>query len=205
GKTDILVRSGGENVLVAECKFWSGEIPLLGAIDQVLSYLSWRDTRAALVVFQRQGRFSLVLDRIEATVPQHACFRRLISRVDETTFRYEFRNPQDAERAVVLTVLAFDLPSVERGRAAGKLETREKRAAALVELLVARGGSLNYNEMASELQMPREEAIDLVNRQLRGSGLLRKVRRGGQIAVALRSRKRGVDRVSTRPDESGAT
>jgi hypothetical protein len=53
GKTDILIRVEGENIFIAECKIWRGEKSFTEAIDQLLSYLSWRDTKAAIVVFNR--------------------------------------------------------------------------------------------------------------------------------------------------------
>lgn len=45
GKADILIRSGDRNIFIAECKFWGGPKVLSDAIDQLLSYSSWRDTR----------------------------------------------------------------------------------------------------------------------------------------------------------------
>ena len=61
GKTDILIRADGKNVFIAECKFWSGERAFLDTITQLLSYLSWRDTKAAVLVFNRNADFSAVL------------------------------------------------------------------------------------------------------------------------------------------------
>ena len=40
GKTDILVKSEGRNVFVAECKFWRGAKQHIKTIDQLLGYLS---------------------------------------------------------------------------------------------------------------------------------------------------------------------
>jgi len=52
GKTDILIRADeGGNVFIAECKFWSGEKQFLETIDQLLSYLTWRDTKTAILIF----------------------------------------------------------------------------------------------------------------------------------------------------------
>jgi hypothetical protein len=48
GKTDILIRAQGKNIFIAECKFWKGEKVFLETIDQLLSYLSWRDSKAAI-------------------------------------------------------------------------------------------------------------------------------------------------------------
>lgn len=51
GKTDILVRHRDRNVFIGECKFWTGASAFTKAIDQLLGYTVWRDTKAALVLF----------------------------------------------------------------------------------------------------------------------------------------------------------
>jgi hypothetical protein len=74
GKTNILVRVDGRNVFIGECKFWSGEKEFLKTIDQVLSYLSWRDTKVAVFVFNRNANFTDVLKTIQGAVPKHLCY-----------------------------------------------------------------------------------------------------------------------------------
>jgi hypothetical protein len=64
GKTDILIRVDEKSIFIAECKFWKGENSFIETIDQLLSYLSWRDTKAAMVVFNRNADFSDVLAKI---------------------------------------------------------------------------------------------------------------------------------------------
>ena len=54
GKTDILIRSEGEEYFITECKYWNGPKKLSDTVDQLLSYTSWRDTKAAIVIFNRQ-------------------------------------------------------------------------------------------------------------------------------------------------------
>ena len=76
GKTDILIRKDGKNVFIAECKFWKGEKAFLETIDQLLSYLSWRDTKTAVVVFNRNAGFSAVLAKIAEITPEHPNFKR---------------------------------------------------------------------------------------------------------------------------------
>ena len=110
GKTDILIRAEGRNVFIAECKFWKGEKEFLKTIDQLLSYLSWRDTKTAVFVFNRNAKFSEVLATVKAAVPKHACFTRELGVVDETTFKYVFHQPNDAARELTLAVMAFDIP-----------------------------------------------------------------------------------------------
>jgi hypothetical protein len=111
GKTDILIRVDGRNVFIAECKFWKGEKVFLGTVDQLLSYLSWRDTKAAVLVFNRNADFSAVLSKIVEITPKHANFKRELGKSDESTFRYVFGQPKDANREITLTVMAFDIPS----------------------------------------------------------------------------------------------
>jgi hypothetical protein len=120
GKTDILIRVQGKNIFIAECKFWKGEKVFLETIDQLLSYLSWRDSKAAILVFNRNANFTAVLEKISSTAPEHKNFKRQLGRPDETTFRYIFAQPTDANREITLTVLAFDVPkTIENAGAKG--------------------------------------------------------------------------------------
>jgi hypothetical protein len=110
GKTDILIRAEGRNVFIAECSFWGGEKKLLEKIDQLLSYLSWRDTKTALLIFNRNANFSDVLSKIAAAVRKHPCFKTDLGETDESSFRYLFGQPNDRNRELTLTVMAFDVP-----------------------------------------------------------------------------------------------
>src|SRR5258708_39739064 len=61
GKTDIIIKEGERNVFIAECKFWDGPKALTDALDQLLSYTSWRDTKTAILLFNRGRQLSTVL------------------------------------------------------------------------------------------------------------------------------------------------
>jgi len=63
GKTDILIRYEGGNVFIAECKFWRGEKKLMDAVNQLLRYCSWRDTKTAILLFNKTQSFSSVLEK----------------------------------------------------------------------------------------------------------------------------------------------
>ena len=116
GKTDIHLRVGAMNVFIAECKFWSGPKDLQKAIDQLLSYLSWRDTKAALIVFNRNANFSEVLAAIQQTVPTHPRFKRVVPRHNETSSRYVFGQLNDPNREMFITVMAFDVPTQTKAK-----------------------------------------------------------------------------------------
>jgi hypothetical protein len=111
GKTDILIRSDGRNVFIAECMFWDGPKSLRQKLDQLLGYTSWRDTKCAVVVFSKRRDFSAVIDSVRDTVPQHACCKRARGQRGETRFEYVFHQPGDANREISLTVLVFNVPS----------------------------------------------------------------------------------------------
>ena len=117
GKTDILMRFEGKNVFIAECKFWKGEKSFLETLDQLLSYLSWRDTKAAVLIFNRNADFSAVLAKIRDTAPKHPLFKRDHGASGESAFRYVFAQPNDSNREIILTVLAFDIPTQAAGTA----------------------------------------------------------------------------------------
>ena len=112
GKTDILVRSNGKNVFIGECKFWSGPKMLSETIDQLLGYTSWRDTKVAVIVFNRNKDFSRVLAAIRETTKAHSNFKRELPGSTETSFRCCFAHRDDKNRELFLTVLAFDVPQL---------------------------------------------------------------------------------------------
>lgn len=111
GKTDILLRSDGKNVFIGECKFWGGPQKLVETIDQLLGYSSWRDTKVAILVFNRNKDFTNVLSSIQSATQTHVNYKRSIGARSETSFQYTFHHKDDANRELTLTVLAFDVPT----------------------------------------------------------------------------------------------
>lgn len=109
GKTDVLVRHNGGNLFVAEFKIWAGDKHFLATIDQLLSYLTWRDTKTAIVIFSRNAGFSAVVEKIRSLAKSHAAYASGPERLDETSDRYIFALPQDKDRKVIISILAFDL------------------------------------------------------------------------------------------------
>lgn len=111
GKTDILIRSGDRNIFVGECKFWSGPAKLTETINQLLGYLTWRDSKSAILIFNRNRDFSKVLAAIPVTMVAHSNFHRDEGKQGDTRFRFEFRHKDDAAKMIHITVMAFDIPT----------------------------------------------------------------------------------------------
>jgi hypothetical protein len=111
GKTDILIRSGSKNIFVAECKFWRGAESFREALDQLLGYASWRDTKTALLIFNRQKNLTSILKQIRELVKAHRKFCRQEQFASETGFRFVMRHRDDDDRKLTVTVLVFEVPS----------------------------------------------------------------------------------------------
>lgn len=115
GKTDIFIRINGRVVFIGECKFWKGPKALPAAIDQLLSYLSWHDTKAAVVLFHRGRNLTAVLDEIPDAVRSHPAWEKDLEFESATGYRALLKHPEDDDRKVTLTVLAFQVPQSTDG------------------------------------------------------------------------------------------
>jgi hypothetical protein len=78
GKTDILVRERDRNIFIGECKIWRGEKQFSEAIDQLTGYLSWRDVKAALLLFVRGGDVSNITDKAVHAIENHPRYKRTV-------------------------------------------------------------------------------------------------------------------------------
>lgn len=111
GKTDIYLPVKDRAVFIAECKFWRGQRAFGEAIDQLLSYSSWRDTKTALVLFNRNQDTSQVLAQIPETVGDREDHLRTTEYGEETDFRFVLHHGDDPGREITITVLVFDVPT----------------------------------------------------------------------------------------------
>ncbi|HEU0144988.1 MAG TPA: hypothetical protein VFQ47_09405 [Nitrososphaera sp.] len=112
GKTDILIRYENATVFIAECKFWRRRKGYIDTINQLLGYLIWRNSKAAVVLFVRNKDFSSVLQEVKAATPTHPNFIRFVNEQDETWLNYIFHINDNPNREVKLAVLLFHIPSI---------------------------------------------------------------------------------------------
>lgn len=110
GKTDIQLRYDSSVIFIAECKFWSGEKGYLNTITQLLNYLTWRDTKAAVIIFVKQKDFSNILSKVESKTVEHENYLGFVSKNDENWFNYRFHLNGDRNREVKIAVQLFHLP-----------------------------------------------------------------------------------------------
>jgi hypothetical protein len=107
GRTDILVRVADRNVFIGECKFWTGPKAFERAVAQLLSYLVWRDTKAALVLFIRQQDATAVIDRADVVIRAHPNCKRPGPATSDPQLRRNFILHQagDPNREIHLALL----------------------------------------------------------------------------------------------------
>jgi len=110
GKTDILLRHEGSNVFIAELKFWRGRKVYLDTISQLLSYLTWRDSKSAVVVFVKNKNFSSVLDVVKKATLEHENCLGFVFEQEEGWYHYRFHINDDKNREVQLSVMLFHIP-----------------------------------------------------------------------------------------------
>lgn len=111
GKTDIYLPAEGRAVFIAECKFWRGAKRLRKAINQLLGYTTWRDTKTALLLFNRNQDTTRVLDQIPSVFEDHSNFLRQETYGADSEFRFVLHHDGDEQRDITVTVMVFDVPS----------------------------------------------------------------------------------------------
>lgn len=111
GKTDILIKHEGENAFVAELKFWKGEKQHHQTIKQILSYLTWRDSKAAIIYFVKNKNLQPVLDLIAGETIKNPFYVDSYNKTKESWFNYHFHLLNDNTRGVKLAILVFHLNS----------------------------------------------------------------------------------------------
>lgn len=114
GKTDILIRAeGGGNVFVAECKYWHGEKHFIATIDQLLGYVTWRDTKTSILVFCKNKNCAAVQEQLAPLVRKHPNYKRDADFQSEMGSRFVMKNKNDPGKELLLTVLFFCVPCDE--------------------------------------------------------------------------------------------
>ena len=117
GKTDILVRHQNRNAFIGECKFWAGPTRFGEAIDQLLGYTVWRDTKAAIILFITNKNATAAINSAAACLAAHAACKEVVASTDPNERRdYRFTSPADNERVISLALLPVIVPRTKRVR-----------------------------------------------------------------------------------------
>lgn len=111
GKTDILISHDSDILFIAECKIWHGQKKYLEAINQLLGYLRWKDTKSVLIIFVKSKNFSNVIDKIDEVTMSHPNHVSSKSKTQKNFFNFIISAEDNNDIHIELAVLLFYIPS----------------------------------------------------------------------------------------------
>ncbi len=112
GKTDIAIKHESTNLFIAECKIWKGAKVFTETIDQILGYLTWRDAKAAIMMFVPNQDISSVIKTADETTMKHSNFVRKLEVVDKGWTNYLFHLENDPGIHLTIAVQLYHLPEL---------------------------------------------------------------------------------------------
>jgi hypothetical protein len=111
GKTDILIRVNNSNIFIAECLIWDGPAGFQKKLtDQLFRYSTWRDSKLAAIIFNRNKDFTGVVQKMKQVVDGLPNRNSSLAYPDPTGCRHVFRRADDPQKEFTLTCLAFEVP-----------------------------------------------------------------------------------------------
>ncbi len=111
GKTDIMIMHESGPIFIAECKLWNGQKYYLDGLNQLFTYITWRDTKTAMLVFNRNKHPTAVMQTISEVMESHQGFiRKEPSVVAGDNQQYIMKHPGDELSQVMVSVLLYDVP-----------------------------------------------------------------------------------------------
>lgn len=110
GKTDIRIEDNNRAAFVAECKTWKGQKGLSQAVNQLLGYLTWRDCKAAIVVFNKHNaKFSGILETVPGVFQAHPNYKRSVETREHGEWEFHMTSLEDDGRQIRVHVFIFNL------------------------------------------------------------------------------------------------
>lgn len=110
GKTDIRIEFENRAAFVAECKIWRGPKELIDAIEQILGYLTWRDYKCALVVFNKENAgFTEIQDKIPGLIKGLKNFQKQIGNQPAGEWKFIVISGDDESKRLTMQVFIFNL------------------------------------------------------------------------------------------------
>lgn len=106
GKTDIHIEFENKAAFIGECKIWHGGKLFTEAIQQLLNYSTWKDTKVSLVIFNKENKsFQGILTCIESWIKENT---KSFVRQQHNIWNCKFYRA-DMQIEIDLNISAFDL------------------------------------------------------------------------------------------------
>jgi len=96
--------------LWGECKIWRGPSELISAVNQLLGYLTWRDCKTAVIIFNKHNaKFSELLRNIPEILSGHPKMKKFIEEVAPGEWKFKFSSEEDDSREIFIHIFIFNL------------------------------------------------------------------------------------------------
>lgn len=80
GKTDIHIVFDNKAAFIGECKIWHGIKNFESAVEQLFGYSTWRDTKTALIVFNKENKdFATIRRNVYSWIKKNASQHMMIN------------------------------------------------------------------------------------------------------------------------------
>ena len=119
GKTDICIEAEDRTAFIAECKMWTGEGEVPKAFDQLDSYSTWRDCKAALIYFVDRKDFLAIAGKMLVVLQDQKDLQG-VRALDRNEFVCRMLSNRTPGHAINVRVLLFNLHSDEDKKGASK-------------------------------------------------------------------------------------
>jgi hypothetical protein len=109
GKTDILIKYQDRILFIAECKIWRSDDYFLKGVDQLLSYLTWRDTKTSYIIFSKNRDVTRVIAQSKQLIQSHPNFIATEKSISDSCVKYRFKQKSGTSTECFVTLHVFDL------------------------------------------------------------------------------------------------
>jgi hypothetical protein len=109
GKTDVAIWHETGAVFIAECKFWTGEKDFGAAIEQLLGYLVWRDTKSALVLFIKEKNVTAIQEKARKALREHPRYKRQAAAVSGCPV-FILHHEGDVNKEIEVALIVVGIP-----------------------------------------------------------------------------------------------
>jgi hypothetical protein len=109
GKTDILIKYQDSILFIAECKIWRSDDYFLKGIDQLLSYLTWRDTKTSYIIFSKNRDVTRVIAQSKQLIQSHPNFIAIERSISDSCIKFRFKQKIGTSIECFVTLHVFDL------------------------------------------------------------------------------------------------
>lgn len=110
GKTDVMIEISSRAAFVAELKIWKGRRAFSNTLSQLFRYLTWRDTKVAIVLFNKEHKnFGEIIDIVRTMLQSSPLFLAFESDQLPNECRVTLKDERDLKRLTVVHILTADL------------------------------------------------------------------------------------------------